>query len=170
MLPPRGWNPDSTMLYKGLQFKSAHYEFSNPVTRSPNGRPLEPPAVHLAGLSGSNSMTRSPRARHPRSTTARRARGAPQCARRPPSDLVSSGRRDDPSCWLYNAIPFTCERSAPKGQGAHPAQRAGRGSKVMATLTLALVRCYGLFCRALPGHAAGPRHQPECRPWSPRFC
>ena len=58
-----------------------------------------------------------------------------------------------------NAIPFTCERSAPKGQGAHPAQRAGRGENVMATLTLALVRCYGLFCRAFLGHAADPRHQ-----------
>src|SRR5688572_14775847 len=58
-----------------------------------------------------------------------------------------------------NAIPFTCERSAPKGQGAHPAQRAGRGTNVMATLTLALVRCYGLFCRAFPGHAADSRHQ-----------
>jgi hypothetical protein len=29
----------------------------------------------------------------------------------------------------------------------------------MATLTLALVRCYGLFCRAFPGHAADPRDQ-----------
>ena len=41
---------------------------------------------------------------------------------------------------LHNAA-FTCERSAPKGQGAHPAQRAGRGSTVMATLKIALVRC-----------------------------
>ena len=68
-----------------------------------------------------------------------------------------------PTCARYscphNAIPFTCERSPPKEEGAHPAQRAGRGSNVMATLTLALVRCYGLFCRALPRHAADPRPQ-----------
>src|SRR5687767_4478253 len=34
----------------------------------------------------------------------------------------------------------------------------------MATLTLALDRCYGWFCRAFPGHAADPRHQlASCR-------
>src|SRR5687768_15389400 len=46
-------------------------------------------------------------------------------------------------------------------------ERAGRSAShgvrrrlnVMATLTLALVRCYGLFCRALLGHVADPRHQ-----------
>jgi hypothetical protein len=43
----------------------------------------------------------------------------------------------------HNAIPFTCERSAPKGQGAHPARSAGRGATVMASIIIALVRCYG---------------------------
>jgi hypothetical protein len=41
---------------------------------------------------------------------------------------------------------FTCERSAPKGQGAHPAQRAGRGSTVMASLNIALGILHH-FCR-----------------------
>ena len=69
-----------------------------------------------------------------------------------------------------NAIPFTCERSPPKEEGAHPARSAGRGENVMATLTLALVRCYGVFCRALPGHAADPRHQPNCPSRSAPYC
>ena len=33
----------------------------------------------------------------------------------------------------------------------------------MATLTLALDRCYGSLCRAFLGHAADPRHEPEHR-------
>jgi hypothetical protein len=29
----------------------------------------------------------------------------------------------------------------------------------MASIIIALVRCYGLFFRAFPGHVAAPRHQ-----------
>src|SRR5688572_32656513 len=44
----------------------------------------------------------------------------------------------------------------PEGAGRLPSRGARRAVNVMATLTLALVRCYGLFCRALPGHVADP--------------
>ena len=69
MLPRRAWNADSTMCGRAVFFKSAHYESPHPAAGSPNGRPLEPPAVCVAGLSGSNSMTRALRACHRGSTT-----------------------------------------------------------------------------------------------------
>src|SRR5687768_14626006 len=53
----RAPNPDSTMCGRAGHCKSAHYERSRPAAWSPNGRPLAPPAVRLAELSGSKSMT-----------------------------------------------------------------------------------------------------------------
>jgi hypothetical protein len=58
-------------------------------------------------------------------------------------EAAGAKRVEQTTARRQNAIPFTCERSAPKGQGAWLARSARRGENVMATLTLALDRCYG---------------------------
>jgi hypothetical protein len=68
--------------------------------------------------------------------------GSERWARRDRTALALTQSSMKPCC-RQNAIPFTCERSVPKGQGAHPARSAGRGSTAMPSIILALVRCYG---------------------------
>jgi len=49
----------------------------------------------------------------------------------------------------------------PEGAGRSASCGARRRLNVMATLTLALDRCYGWLCRAFVGHATDGRHQAD---------
>ena len=80
--------------------------------------------------------------------------------------------------WLrHQRTPSSAERHTvhmravcPEGAGRSASHGVRRRSNVMATLTLALVRCYGLFCRAFPGHAADPGQQFARTRDRHRFC